>query len=259
MIEVAELERRISSTLNEGFRVRQKGVDRFEVITPFTFDDGDTLPIVLSRREGDLWEISDEGRTFMHLSYYDINMNSDIRRRVLSKILSSHFMEGEDEGVLKMPQVASENLTDAIYTFTQGLIKASDFTFWRKEISWSFFMEEFRLLIKEVAADYPVEMDYHDEEKDPGRTYPIDCSLLLRNKRRINLFAVGTEMKAKNSTITIMHYERLKAPFTNCILFEHEESMGRKTLIQLSDVADKTFSSLGVARERLPIFLEKNV
>ncbi|NCC85898.1 MAG: DUF1828 domain-containing protein, partial [Clostridia bacterium] len=247
-----------SSTLSGGFRIHQKGLDRFEVITPFTFDDGDTLPVVLKKREGGSWEISDEGRTFMYLSYYDIDMSNETRKRVLSKILSSHFMEGGDEGVLRMSQVAENDLTNAVYTFTQGLIKASDFTLWRREVSRSLFMDEFKLLVKEIGEAYPVEMDYHDTEKDPARTYPIDCSLLLKNDRRVNLFAVASEMKAKNSTITIMHYEQLKAPFTNCVLFEDEESLGRKTLIQLSDVADKTFSSLLVAKERLPIFLKKN-
>ena len=98
----AEIERNIAETLCGGIRVVQKGLERYEVITPFTFDDGDVLPIIL-KRKGDGWEITDEGRTFLYLSYYDLDMNYETRKNVLSKILSSHFMEGGDDGILKMP------------------------------------------------------------------------------------------------------------------------------------------------------------
>ena len=235
----------------------QKGLERYEVITPFTFDDGDVLPIIL-KRKGDGWEITDEGRTFLYLSYYDIDMNYETRKNVLSKILSSHFMEGGDDGILKMPRVSGEDLAHAVYTFAQGAIKASDFSMWKKEFTRSLFMEGFREFMEELGRTYPTEFQYHDKQLDPKKIYPIDCSLLLTNSKRVNLFAVSGDSKAKNSVITMMHYERFKAPFTNCVLFENEEVLARKTLIQVADVADKTFSSLEVARDRLRSYLEKN-
>lgn len=253
----AEIERNIAETLCGGIRVVQKGLERYEVITPFTFDDGDVLPIIL-KRKGDGWEITDEGRTFLYLSYYDIDMNYETRKNVLSKILSSHFMEGGDDGILKMPRVSGEDLAHAVYTFAQGVIKASDFSIWKKEFTRRLFMEGFREFMEELGRTYPTEFQYHDKQLDPKKIYPIDCSLLLTNSKRVNLFAVSGDSKAKNSVITMMHYERFKAPFTNCVLFENEEVLARKTLIQVADVADKTFSSLEVARDRLRSYLEKN-
>ncbi len=112
--------------------------------------------------------------------------------------------------------------------------------------------------MEELGRTYPTEFQYHDKQLDPKKIYPIDCSLLLTNSKRVNLFAVSGDSKAKNSVITMMHYERFKAPFTNCVLFENEEVLARKTLIQVADVADKTFSSLEVSRDRLRSYLEKN-
>ena len=45
------------------------GKDRFLVFTPFHFNDGDQLVIVL-KKMGGRWVLSDEAHTYMHLSYY---------------------------------------------------------------------------------------------------------------------------------------------------------------------------------------------
>ncbi len=52
----------------EEIRLIEEGTNRFRVFTPFRFDDGDHLSIVL-KKEQNQWVISDEGHTFMHLSY----------------------------------------------------------------------------------------------------------------------------------------------------------------------------------------------
>jgi hypothetical protein len=45
-----------------------EGINRFRVFTPFQFDDGDHLAIVLKKENGN-WILSDEGHTYMHLTY----------------------------------------------------------------------------------------------------------------------------------------------------------------------------------------------
>ena len=52
----------------EMVRLESEGMNRFRVFTPFTFDDGDHLAIVLKRYDKH-WFLSDEGHTYMHLSY----------------------------------------------------------------------------------------------------------------------------------------------------------------------------------------------
>jgi len=49
-------------------RLTQEGENRFRVFTPFMFEDGDHLAIVL-KREQEHWMLSDEGHTYMHLTY----------------------------------------------------------------------------------------------------------------------------------------------------------------------------------------------
>ncbi len=49
-------------------QVGPDGKDRFRVFTSFMFDDGDHISIVL-KKEQDGWVLSDEGHTYMHLTY----------------------------------------------------------------------------------------------------------------------------------------------------------------------------------------------
>lgn len=270
MRETKKLERRIADVLCQEIRVEQRGLDRYQISSPFSFADGDTLPVVAQKSEDGTWEISDEGRTFLYLSYYDVDMENETRQEVLSNILKSHFMMNTDDGVLVMPNISESDFPHAIYTFIQSILKVSDFDLWKREIARTLFMDEFRSfisnevvvrirdIIKPIAPDTPIVFNYYDKEKDPQKIYPVDCSMLSWDDRRVNIFGVHNDMKAKNSVITMMHYERLSAKITNYVLFESEESLGKKTLIQVNDVADKTFSTLEVAKDRFVPLMEKN-
>ena len=69
----------------------EEGVERYQVFTPFQFDDGDHLSIVLKRDiRRPQWILSDEGNTIMRLTY-DIDeaaLSRGTRRQVISDALS---------------------------------------------------------------------------------------------------------------------------------------------------------------------------
>ena len=71
-------------------RLDSEGKDRFRVFTPFRFSDGDHLVIVL-KKAGPQWLLSDEGHTFMHLSYdLDVaDLQRGNRRKLIDKALRS--------------------------------------------------------------------------------------------------------------------------------------------------------------------------
>ena len=48
--------------------LRSEGIDRFRVSTPFMFEDGDHLVVVLKDRKRPVVPV-DEGHTYMHLTY----------------------------------------------------------------------------------------------------------------------------------------------------------------------------------------------
>lgn len=110
--------------VGESLSLLPKSAGRYTVLTPFTFDDGDHLVIVLKRAETG-WELSDEGHTFMHLSY-DLDEGDFLvgrRREIIRQTLASYSVVDRD-GELVL-SVSDENDGDALYRFVQALLKIS--------------------------------------------------------------------------------------------------------------------------------------
>ena len=73
---IKSIEQDFIEKVSEMVRVIPDGKDRFRVFTPFMFDDGDHISIVLKKEQGG-WVLSDEGHTYMHLTY-DISEESKL-------------------------------------------------------------------------------------------------------------------------------------------------------------------------------------
>ena len=106
-------------------RLAAEGMERYRVFTPFLFEDGDHLAIVL-KKEGPGWVLSDEAHTYMHLTY-DIDekdLQRGTRQKIISNTLSTFRIEDRDgELVLSVP---AERYGDALYSFVQALLKITD-------------------------------------------------------------------------------------------------------------------------------------
>lgn len=106
-------------------RLTAEGIDRFRVFTPFLFEDGDHLSIVL-KKEGARWMLSDEAHTYMHLTY-DIDekdLHSGTRQKIIANALSTFRVEDLD-GELTL-EVPDERYGDALYSFVQALLKIAN-------------------------------------------------------------------------------------------------------------------------------------
>ena len=143
-----DIERDLQEKVCESVSLHKEGVDRFRVVSPFVLDDGDHLSIVL-RRENSSWVLSDEGTTYMHLSYSipESAFQKGTRQKIISNTLSS-FQVLDREGELLMP-IRNEKYGHALYSFIQAMLKINDVTFLTKERVRSTFMEDFRAFMTE--------------------------------------------------------------------------------------------------------------
>jgi hypothetical protein len=83
--------------------IEKQGLDRYVVYTPFAFDDGDHY-VVLLKRERDRWLLTDEGHTFMHLSYGGVDVLSGQRGELVKESLVAAGLENRaGELVLDVP------------------------------------------------------------------------------------------------------------------------------------------------------------
>jgi Domain of unknown function DUF1828 len=84
---IETIETDFKQKVSEQIRLTSEGVNRYRIFTPFMFEDGDHLAIVL-RHEADHWVLSDEGHTYMHLTYEidERDLQKGTRQKVITII-----------------------------------------------------------------------------------------------------------------------------------------------------------------------------
>jgi hypothetical protein len=231
------------------FSIDKKIKDRIIINTPFTFEDGDVLKVVLRKKDNE-WYLTDEGHTFMHLSYEDLDLTKGTRKELLDTILRMHYIINT-RGELSS-SVENGSLGDALFTFIQGLSKVSDLTFTRRDYIKSLFFEEFIGFLKEIFGDR-AKFNYSYPIKDPNGKYKIDCFIPAR--RPIFIFGIPSVDKCRDTTITLLKFTTWDVRFTSISIYEDMETLPRRAVAKLSDVSDKSYSTLEIAKEDLQRYL----
>jgi len=229
-----------------------QGLDRYIVHTPFMFDDGDHFTIIL-KRQGDGWFLTDDGHTLMHLSYSDVDLETETRWRVIEDSLSAHGIDNV-EGEFRLA-VPDEEFGDALWSFLQGINGATSAALLTRERVQTAFMEDVKSLLSEKIPAARRIFHWNDPS-DPEELYTVDCR--IEAKRPWFIFGVTSDYKCRDVTISCLRYEREKIPFRSIAIFEDQTAISRKPLAQLSDVIGKQFSSLG-DKARISSFITDEV
>jgi len=256
-MKIEKLQNDFREKVSADISLVQEGINRYRIFSPFMFDDGDHLSLVL-KNDQHKWYFTDEGHTLMHLSYevdYKALQRGN-RQKIITNVLSSFNISDRDGELVS--EIEGNQFADNFYSYVQGLIKITDVSYLDRERVRSTFWEDFKEFIESKVSEQRREFNYFDKAHDPESKYPVDVRI-NHLPRPLFIFAIGNDDKCRDVTINLHQYERWKIQFHSIAVFEDQEQINRKVLARFTDVSDKQFSSLALNKERVEQYLSEKM
>lgn len=253
-MSVKAIEKDFIDKVSAEIQLSADGKDRFLVFTPFHFNDGDQLVIVL-KKMGDRWVLSDEAHTYMHLSYYmdEQRLHSGNRQKLILKALSMFEVEDYD-GELVI-DVSDGHYGEALYDFVQALLKIIDVTYLSGETVQSTFIDDFRAFLYQKVELDRMTFNWQHPTKDPDGIYKVDC--------RINgkipplfVFALNSDTKTQAATITLHQFKAWGVDCQSIGIFEKENATIRNVFLRFNDICDTYFTDIIENGEEIGQYLQ---
>lgn len=250
-MSVRTIEKDFIESVSTEIELLDYGNDRFFVSTPFHFNDGDQLVIVL-KKMGNRWVLSDEAHTFMHLTYYmdEKALGSESRLKIISKALSM-FQVKDYNGELVM-DITDGDYGEALFDSIQALLKIIDVTYLSRDSVKSTFKDDFRtLLLQKVEADRMIFDWHHPNDKDS--IYRVDCRI---NGLPVPLFvfALNSESKTQAAALTLHQLKLWDVKFQSLGIFEKKTT--RDVLLRFNDICQTHFTNINTNSDGIIKYLQ---
>jgi hypothetical protein len=255
--DLTHLEEPLQKQIGQQVKILKEG-SYYYVVTPFIFNDGDIFYMALEVVPYGRLVLTDHGHTIMHLTYsmdYD-SINQGSRDKIIRRVITQFGLQREEDQLFV--ETDEEHLADAITNMVQAIARISDVEYLSREQVKDTFLEDFEEFLRNIVPSKRIEFDYINKRHDPQGLYSIDARV-NHSDIPLYIFAINTDKKAQDVTITLYEHEKWDIPFRSMAIFRDQTEIGRDVLARLSNVVGQQFSSLLANETRIKNYLSKEL
>jgi hypothetical protein len=242
----------VRENFNNRISFHKKGENVYQVLAPFFHEDGDMYDLFLDFDGAPpLIRVCDYGHTLMRLSYaYDLDTPK--KEEIFNQIICDNKIEN-DRGNLYL-DAPPGGLYAAMLRFTQVIAKITNMQLYRREVIRSMFYDDLREFITEIFPDLSPAASYLPlPERDD---LEVDFCFHLSPKK-LFLFGVKDNAKARLVAISCFEYMRNAIPFRSVVVHEDFEALSAKDRRIITNVVDKQFTDFADFKSNAKGFFER--
>ena len=242
-MNTADLEKTLCRALCGEVVVKACSETLWQVNTPWVFPDGDAYSIYLSPGPMGGLRLSDQGLTWMRLSYEnDIGkLREGTRGRLLSQVVADAGL-AEDDGEFYL-DVTADEVGAGVLRLGQALTRIHDLTFLSRLRVESTFYDDLREKLQSLVGSERLNEAYVVPDVPNGREYPVDY-FVSGGATPLYLFGVPNRDKARLATIVLQHLVRSGQDFNSMVIFQNASDLPRADLNRLMNAANDMIDSL---------------
>ena len=244
----------LKQNFNNRISFREKGIGIFQIIAPFYHEDGDMYDLFIEIDEiRNTVKICDHGLTLMRLSY-TYELDTPKKEEIFYQILNDNRIYN-DNGNLYI-ETSIEHSYNAILRFTQIISKITNMQLYRREVVRSLFYEDLRdYIIEELPQYFPAASYLPIPERED---LEVDFCFQVTPKK-LFLFGVKDNPKARLVTISCLEYMRKNLPFRSIVVHEDFDVLSTKDRRIITNVVDKQFTDLSDFKNNARGYFEREL
>ena len=238
------LEERLCKALCGEVKLRRTPQGFLQIITPFTFSDGDVFQFYVDEGSAGSLRLNDYGHTFMHLSYdNDLDkFREGTRRKVFDQLLAESGIR-EEQGTLVL-DTTIEDLGRSVVTYGQAITRIYDLTFLNRARVASTFYEDLKEMLYNIVDGSKITPDFVPPIEPNAQDYPIDYRIEGKDGGHLFLLGIASRDKARLATIILEHWLRYHVEFDSLLVFQDQQEIPRGDLARLSNAGGEMVASL---------------
>lgn len=234
------IQERLQKEFGTQIALEEIAPNTMRIYAPFFHEDGDMFSMYLEIHNDSTILLRDFGNTLMRVSY-TFEIDSQNKINVLNNIVKSNY-GNYDDGELFI-STTLDHLPQDIFQFSQLVAKVSSIDLLRRETIKSLFFERLDGFMSDQLKNYGYLQNYQPtRDKQLLVDYHIPSS--ASGIKPLFIFGVNENTKASKVVISCLSFQKQRVPFRSVIIHEDFESLSSFYRNQITNTADKQFTSL---------------